>query len=184
MYLYLTELFAKTSPGAILHIGAEYCLEQRLAAISGVTYVTADSMASLVDLLEVNPAVRMSITDICFASDTFDLIICSHVLNLVKEDHRAIRELFRVLKPGGLALLLVPVDWQRTETVDRENLSTEERVKYYGEPDHVRQYGRDYLRRLRDAGFKVETFTIEDIRLADKYRIDTNDPLIIGHKSL
>ena len=78
-------------------------------------------MASLVDLLEVNPAVRMSITDIFSLPIPFDLIICSHVLNLVKERSRAIRELFRVLKPGGLALLLVPVDWQRTETVDREN---------------------------------------------------------------
>jgi SAM-dependent methyltransferase len=182
MYLYLVELFAKTPPTGILHIGPEFCLTQRLAAIPGARYVTADSMVSLIDLLEVKPAVCMSITDICFAPNQFDLIICSHVLEHVKEDRRAISELFRVLKPGGLALLPVPVDWHRADTDERENLSREERAEYYGEADHVRQYGRDYPKRLSDAGFVVETFRIEEPRLNERYRLDADDPLILARK--
>ena len=68
-------------------------------------------MVSIVDLLEVPPEVCMSITEACFPSNCFDLVICSHVLEHVREDRQAMAELFRVTRPGGLALLPVPVAW-------------------------------------------------------------------------
>jgi predicted SAM-dependent methyltransferase len=139
-------------------MGAEYCLERRLRAIPKSRYVTADSMVSLVDLLEVTPAVCASVTELSFRSDCFDLVICSHVLEHVKQDRLAMGELFRVTKPGGAAFVPVPVDWDRAETDERECLSVEERARFYGEADHVRQYGRDYVQRLKDAGFQVDTY--------------------------
>jgi len=175
--------FSARAPVAILHVGAEYCLEWRLRAIPKSRYVTTDSMATLVDLLEVTPAVCASVTELGFRSDFFDLVICSHVLEHVKNDRLAIAELFRVTKPGGLAIVPVPLDWSRDETDERDGLSAEDRARFYGEADHVRQYGRDYLERLREAGFRVDTFRLADPQLARRYRIDQSDPLIIVHKN-
>jgi hypothetical protein len=186
IYLYLhyqTKVFWGGAPVTILHVGAEYCLEWRLRAIPKSRYVSTDSMVSLVDLLEVTPAVCASVTELGFRSDSFDLVICSHVLEHVKHDRLAIAELFRVTKPGGLAIVPVPLDWSRAETDERDGLSAEDRARFYGEADHVRQYGRDYLERLREAGFQVDTYRLADLQIASRHRIDPGDPLIIAHKS-
>jgi SAM-dependent methyltransferase len=185
MYLYLnnqTRIFSGSAPVTILHIGAEYCLESRLRAIPKSRYITVDSMVSLVDLLEVVPAVCASVTELPFPSDYFDLVICSHVFEHVKDDRSAIAEVFRVVKFGGLAAVPIPIDWNRAETDEGGGLSAEERARVYGEADHVRQYGRDYVQRLKDVGFSVELYALADLRGASRYRIDSADPLIIGHK--
>ena len=185
MYFYLrdeTKVFSETARFTILHVGAEYCLQWRLKAIPNSRYVTADSMVSVVDLLEVAPAVCASVTELGFRSDCFDLVICSHVLEHVKEDQYAIAELFRVTKPGGVAIVPVPVDWSRYETDENRGLSAKERARFYGQADHLRQYGRDYVGRLKHAGFLVDTYRLADRQIADRYRIDSGDPLVIARK--
>jgi ubiquinone/menaquinone biosynthesis C-methylase UbiE len=112
----------------------------------------------------------------------FDLVICSHILEHVKSDRQAIGELFRVIKPGGLVLLPVPVDWNSEVTEEHEGLTPSERAERYGHADHVRKYGRDYLRRLKEVGFETEVYRLSEAHLAARYRIDIEDPLVIAKK--
>jgi SAM-dependent methyltransferase len=187
MYLYLrneTQLLTGKSPLRILHVGPEFCLKGLLVSIPNATYVSADLMVSIIDLLEVKPDVCMSVTEACFSSDAFDLVICSHVLEHVKADRRAIAELFRMTKPGGMAILPVPIEWNSEITEEQEGLSPSERAERYGEADHVRKYGRDYLQRLRDAGFEPYVFQLNESPIAKRHRIDLDDPLVVGLKAL
>jgi SAM-dependent methyltransferase len=185
MHLYLKNQTALTSgdrPLKILHIGPEFCLQPVLAAMPNATYVSADLMSSLVDLLEVKPDVCMSVTRGCFPSDAFDLVICSHVLEHVDADREAMVELFRMIKPGGLAIVPVPVAWDCELTDERTGLSPSQRAECYGEADHLRMYGRDYLDRLREVGFAAVLYRLDDPSLAMRYRIDLDDPLIVAQK--
>jgi len=87
----------------------------------------------------------------------FDVVICIHVFEHIDNDRSAMREICRVLKPGGIALLDVPIDETRDETFeDPSIIDPVERTKAYWQWDHVRLYGKDYARKLRDAGFTVE----------------------------
>jgi len=185
MYLYLREktgILSGNSAAKILHVGPEFCLQPLLASIPNAQYVSADSMVSIVDLLEVTPDVCMSVTEICFPPNMFDLVICSHVLEHVKADRQAIAELFRVIKPGGLAIIPVPIEWNSEVTEEQQGLSPSERAELYGEADHVRKYGRDYLHRLKEAGFETQLYRLEQSSLMERYRIDMNDPLVVAQK--
>jgi len=185
MYLYLrdqTDLLRGVKSVRILHVGPEFCLQPLLNSIPSATYVSTDLMMSIVDLLGIPPNVCMSVTQACFPSNTFDLVICSHVLEHVRADRQAIAELSRVTRPGGLALLPVPVAWDREITEERQELSPFERAELYGETDHLRKYGRDYLDRLREVGFGTRVFRLEDPFLLQRYRIDMGDPLVVARK--
>jgi len=126
----------------------------------------------------------MSAPEACFQSDAFDLVICSHVLEHVKADRQAIAELFRVTKPGGLAILPVPIAWNCEMTDERDDLSPSERSEIYGEEEHLRKYGRDYLDRLGEAGFATDLYRLDDPSLVQRYRIDMDDPLVVAQKHL
>jgi predicted SAM-dependent methyltransferase len=139
----------------VLHVAPEKCFEGRFREWLGESYITAD-------LSNPQAMVRMDVTDIRFPDDTFDVIYCSHVLEHVQEDRRAIREFYRVLKPGGWAILLVPITANRT-LEDPSVVDPAERLKLYGMKDHVRRYGPDYVDRLREAGFEVTTTTASQL---------------------
>lgn len=114
------------------------------------------------DLSRPRARVHTDITAIPFLESSFDVILCSHVLEHVADDGKAMRELFRVLKPGGWAVLLVPVDSRREETFeDPTVVAPTERERLFGQADHVRLYGRDFPSRLEKAGFTVR---VEDYR--------------------
>jgi len=95
-------------------------------------------------------------TDVPFKDGAFDLVVCVHVLEHVPDDRKAIREMVRVLKPGGMALLLVPIV---LEQLTRENdpavVTPEQRREAYWQEDHVRLYGGDFPQRLEEEGFDV-----------------------------
>ncbi len=110
--------------------------------------------------------VEMDITNIRYPDRSFDLIICSHVLEHIQDDKKAISELYRVLKDDGMAVILVPILTQKTFE-DPSITDPEERLKTFGECLHVRLCGKDYIDRIRDAGFHVETVTPETF-LSDK----------------
>ena len=87
---------------------------------------------------------------------SFDFIICSHVLEHVKDDRRAMRELNRVLADDGLGIVIVPLDLNRTSTDEEWGLSEEENIRRFGQKDHVRSYSKiDYIMRLEQSGFGV-----------------------------
>lgn len=141
--------------GKVLHFAPEPCMTQWLQPKAD-DYHTADLYSPTV----------MHKEDICnmsFADDTFDLVWCSHILEHVADDHKAMRELRRVLKPNGLAVIQVPV-WG-SKTTDEPLNTPEERVAKYFQEDHVRRYGADIEDRLRAADLKVETLRTDDLDL-------------------
>ncbi|MGH2944653.1 MAG: methyltransferase domain-containing protein, partial [Solirubrobacteraceae bacterium] len=150
IWLYLrdeTDLFGGSEPKRMLHVAPEPVLRERLAGEPLVDYLSADLEPGVAD-------VRMDITAIDFPADSFDVIYCSHVLEHVPDDARAMRELCRVLRPTGWAILQVPILLERTDE-DPSITDPEERLQRFAQRDHVRAYGPDYADRLRAAGFAV-----------------------------
>lgn len=132
----------------VLDIAPMDCLQRRFRTQSNLDYVS-------VDLESPIAMVKMDITDIQFPDNHFDCIICYHVLEHIPDDQRAMKEIFRVLKPGGWAILQVPVLREKTFE-DPTITAPKEREKVFGQCDHVRIYGLDYKDRLESAGFTVK----------------------------
>lgn len=99
---------------------------------------------------------RYDITNISAESETFDLIICYHILEHIIEDEKAMNELFRVLKPGGY--LLVQTPFKKGDIYEDLTLTSEsERQKFFGQKDHVRIYSVSGLeKRLQNSSFTIE----------------------------
>jgi predicted SAM-dependent methyltransferase len=133
----------------VLHFAPEKRLEQRLAAQPNLDYVSTD-------LDRPRAMVKADITALPFPDESFDVILCSHVLEHVIDDRQAMAELFRVLKPSGWAVLQVPISRRRSETFEDPTIvAPRDRERLYGQADHVRIYGRDFTARVREAGFTV-----------------------------
>jgi SAM-dependent methyltransferase len=135
----------------VLHIAPEPCFLKRFENQHGDTYITADMESPLAK-------VKMDIHRIPFPENHFDVVLCNHVLEHVKDDIQALREIHRVLKPGGWAILQVPffspVPDATVEDISISN--SREREKIFGQSDHVRRYGKDYPQRIRRSGLAVE----------------------------
>lgn len=157
VWLYLTTMTDLFDGQAkrVLHVAPERCFEKLLSDALGPGYLTAD-------LESPRAMVRMDITSIQYADNWFDVIYCSHVLEHVPEDRRAIREFYRVLRPDGWAILLVPVTVEQTFE-DPTIVEPQERLRAFGRPDHVRRYGPDFEDRLREAGFQVHCTRVSDL---------------------
>ena len=112
----------------------------------------------------------MDVTALPFPDNTFDWVLCNHVLEHVEDDHRGMTEIFRVLKSGGEAILQVPIAIEQEKTYENSALNTEyERARHYGQIDHVRLYGKDYSERLSSAGFSLRlTDPCKDGTLSEK----------------
>lgn len=153
IYLYLlykTELFNKSVK--LLHVAPEISLSKKFQACKNLDYLTAD-------LYNPSVMVKMDIANIQYPDTLFDVIICNHVLEHVIDDHKAMSELYRILKWGGWAILQVPLSLQLHETYEDQNITTpRERERFFGQNDHVRIYAKDYRHRLENVGFKVEEF--------------------------
>jgi hypothetical protein len=131
----------------MLHVAPEPQLTRLFQRADYIDYLSADVSAP-------NAMVKMDITEIQYSDNSFDVIYCSHVLEHVPDDNKAMREFYRVLKPGGWAILQVPITAETTfedATVNND----EQRERLFGQHDHVRRYGPDYKDRLMDAGFSV-----------------------------
>jgi SAM-dependent methyltransferase len=134
-----------------------------------------------VDLDSPLAQMQMDITDITFADNSFELIICNHVLEHIPDDAQAMRELFRVLKPGGLAILQVPISYAIDSTYeDFTIVDSEARLAAFGQRDHVRIYGPDYPQRLGRAGFAVKAHPVTEMFRddeVDQFRLLINERL-------
>jgi ubiquinone/menaquinone biosynthesis C-methylase UbiE len=114
------------------------------------------------DLLSPRAMIKMDITDIQFSDDYFDAIYCSHVFEHVPDDRKAMREFYRVLNPDGWAILLVPISGEKT-VEDASVSDPSERLRLFGQEDHIRMYGRDYIDRLHEAGFTVKIEKVSEL---------------------
>ena len=111
------------------------------------------------DLHQADVTHRVDITATNLFSDTYDVVIAHHVLEHIEADRQAMAEIFRLLKPGGVAVLSVPINGTREATYENPAITAvAERFAHFGAEDHKRLYGLDFSQRLMDAGFSVETF--------------------------
>lgn len=180
IWLYLknkTNFF--TAKKKVLHMAPEQCFLDIFKNLENLDYTTADLYSPIVD-------VKADILKLPFDDNSFDIVLCNHVLEHIEDDAKAMKELYRVLKPGGMGIFQIPQDLHLVKTYEDFSItSSEERAKHFGQYDHVRVYGRDYFDRLRQAGFKVEEVdyskTISS-ELVDKYRLTKGEILPVCFK--
>jgi SAM-dependent methyltransferase len=134
----------------VLHIAPEQCFHKRFRKMKNLVYITADLESPLAD-------VKLDVQNMPFGDNEFDVVICNHVLEHVPDDRKAIGEIYRVIKNGGYAILQVPTDYGMEKTLEDATITDPvEREKHFRQKDHYRFYGRDYLNRLKEAGFIIK----------------------------
>lgn len=169
LWLYLKNETGFFSEGLkVLHFAPEQAFYKRFRKLKNLDYTTTDLNSPLAD-------VKADICDLPFKSDTYDFILCNHVLEHIPDDTQAMRELYRILKPGGTAILQIPQDLSLEKTFEDDSItSRKERARIFGQYDHVRVYGRDYFDKLRSIGFNVKevdyTSRLKESEI-DKYRL-------------
>lgn len=133
----------------VLHFAPEQEFYKRFKKQANIEYTTTDLLSPLAD-------VKADICNLPFKDNEYDIIFCNHVLEHIPNDTKAMQELYRVLKPGGMGIFQIPQDLSRATTFsDNTIVDQKERAKIFGQYDHVRVYGRDYFDKLRSIGFKV-----------------------------
>ena len=136
----------------MLHIAPEVALMRKFKKMYASTpdrYITADLESPLADM-------HFDVQQIPLEAESFDAIICNHIMEHVEDDHKALRELYRIMRRGGWGVILSPVELEREKTFEDDTITDPaERTHIFGQYDHRRIYGRDYAARLREAGFEV-----------------------------
>ncbi len=150
LWLYLkdeTDFFI--SPKKVLHFAPEQAFYKLFRNQKNLDYTTTDLYSPLAD-------VKADICNLPFEDNSYDIILCNHVLEHIPDDSKSMQELFRVLKTGGMGIFQIPQDLSRATTFSDDSITDEkERAKIFGQYDHVRVYGRDYFDKLRSIGFEV-----------------------------
>ena len=163
-------------PMRVLHIAPELCFMKKFEDVHGKGYITADLESPLAK-------VKMDVHDIPFESDSFDCAFCNHVMEHVDDDIKAMSEICRVLKPGGWAIIQSPVYHDMEKTFEDPSITDPlEREKVFKQKDHQRIYGRDYGKRLQQAGFKVsEERYVEGLspEKVERYRIGNREEQVV-----
>ena len=152
LWLYLqneTDFFTAKTKKKVLHFAPEQEFYKRFKKQTNIDYTTTDLLSPLAD-------VKADICNLPFEDNTYDIIFCNHVLEHIPDDTKAMQELYRVLKPGGMGIFQIPQDILRATTFSDDTIvNQKERALIFGQYDHVRVYGRDYFDKLRSIGFTV-----------------------------
>tara|TARA_S200000501_G_scaffold72128_1_gene64133 strand:+ start:1149 stop:1913 length:765 start_codon:yes stop_codon:yes gene_type:complete len=134
----------------VLHFAPESALMNRFKKLKNLTYDTIDLNSPIADI-------KADICDLPFLDNSYDFILCNHVLEHIIDDNKAMTELYRVLKKNGIGIFQVPIDYNRNTTFEDFSIKNKrEKNKLFGQYDHVRIYGLDFFDRLQKAGFTVE----------------------------
>ncbi len=172
-----TDFFSK--PSKVLHFAPEQAFYKRFRKMKHLDYTTTDLNSPLADI-------KADICNLPFGENEYDIIFCNHVLEHIPDDTKAMQELYRVLKPGGMAILQIPQELNRDTTFEDDTITDRiERAKIFGQYDHVRVYGRDYFEKLRSIGFNVDevdyttTLSSEEV---DLYRLAQGEILPVCRK--
>ena len=181
MWLYLknkSDFFTKPNL-KVMHIAPEQCFHGKFKKQKNLDYVTGDLLSPIADL-------HFDLHDIPLEDNQYEVIFCNHVMEHVKDDLQCMKELYRIMKPGGWGIMQVPIDTSRTTTYEDWSITTpEEREKHFWQYDHVRLYGLNYPDRLREAGFNVEVVDFSKelpTEVFERYRIPKSELLYIVSK--
>lgn len=180
MWLYLkTKTNFFTANLKLLHIAPEYCFIKRFKAMKNLDYTTADLESPWAD-------VKMDINAMPFEDNSYDVVFCNHVLEHIPDDVHAMKEILRVMKPGGWSILQVPQNYLMEKTdEDLTVTDPKERERRFLQNDHFRLYGKDYADRLKKAGFEVEeNHLVNELapELAERYALPLTEVLYIARK--
>ena len=180
MWLYLKRTDFFTKPGLkVMHIAPEQCFHGLFKKQDNLDYTTGDLVSPIADL-------HFDLHDIPLEDNQYEVIFCNHVMEHVKDDLQCMKELYRIMKPGGWGIMQVPIDSNREETYEDWSItSPEEREKHFWQYDHVRLYGLNYPKRLEEAGFKVDIvdFSTElPTEVFERYRIPKTELLYVVRK--
>lgn len=180
LWLYLkqkTDFFTK--PHKMLHIAPEQCFYKLFKAQKNLDYLTGDYNSPIADI-------HFDLHKAPFEDNSFDVIFCNHVLEHVEDAHQCMKELYRVMKPGGWGVFQVPLDTTGAKTLEDKSIVTEEdREKHYWQKDHVRLFGLDYKDKLAAVGFNV---TVDDFvnaispELQERYRLPKGEMIYLCRK--
>jgi len=181
MWLYLknkSDFF--THPNLkVMHIAPEQCFYPKFKKQKNLIYTTGDLVSPLADL-------HFDLHNIPLEDNQYDVVFCNHVMEHVKDDLQCMKELHRIMKPGGWGIMQVPIDASRTETYEDWSITDpKEREKHFWQYDHVRLYGLNYPKRLEEAGFRVEIVDFSKELPPEKferYRIPKTELLYVVHK--
>jgi SAM-dependent methyltransferase len=182
LWLYLqneTDFFTGKDKKKVLHFAPEQEFYKRFKKQSNIEYTTTDLLSPLAD-------VKADICNLPFEDNHYDIIFCNHVLEHIPDDTKAMQELYRVLKPGGMGIFQIPQDFSRAVTFSDDSITDQkERAKIFGQYDHVRVYGRDYFDKLRSIGFTVveEDYTNKIApELVEKYCLAKGEIIPVCYK--
>lgn len=139
----------------------------------GNNLITADLIMDGVDI-------HSDITQLPFGNQSFNAVICSHVLEHIPDDRTAMSEMRRTLDSEGNVLIIIPKDKDREQTYEDDSItSPEARRREFGQEDHVRWYGKDFVQRLSESGFDVtiETYARElNSEIVNRYGLKVHSP--------
>lgn len=163
----------------LFEVSPKFSFARRFVRMRGLDYLGADLVA------RPHVGLRMDLTSTPIRSETFDALICVHVLEEIADDASAISELYRILRPGGWALVSVPTDMERPTYEDPTITDPKERKRVFGEKAHVRIYGYDLVDRLEAAGFEVEVDLAKDLdrSVRDRYGLRDDENIFFCRRA-
>ena len=181
MYLYLKQEsnFFTGENLSVLHMAPEQCFIDRFKKQKNLNYLTADIESPIADL-------HFDLHEIPLEDNRFDVVFCNHVMEHVENPLQCMKELYRVMKKGGWALMQVPQDFNRDITYEDASItSPKELEKHFWQKDHLRLFGKDYPQWLQKAGFIVEEFDLNkhfDKNVINRFRLLQGEILYIAKK--
>lgn len=163
----------------VLHVAPEQVFFKKFKKFKNWTYTTTDLNSPLADI-------KADLCNLPFKDETYDLILCNHVLEHIIDDIKAMKEIYRVLKTGGKAILQIPLDMEKEESYeDHTIINPKDRSKHFGQYDHVRIYGMDFFKKLSNIGFRYEKIDFTS-KLSDqdiiKYGLIKGELIPVGWK--
>ncbi len=186
VYYYLSnKIDIYNSQIKVLHIAPEPALYKFLRKRKNLNYITGTKYSE--GIYFHKDIDSMDLLDLPFKNEEFDLFISNHVLEHINDDAKAMSEIFRVIKKNGIAILQVPISYKIKSTYEDSTITDERlREEHFGQFDHVRIYGRDYIDRLENAGFKVTPYSAYDDHKnngkLEKVVLNHKEKLFVVHK--
>jgi len=152
-----TNLF--TDQLSLFEVSPKYSFSRKFTRLANLSYFGGDLYP------RTHTNFRLDLVSTPIRADSFDAVLCIHVLEEIIQDQQAMGEIFRILKPGGWAVVSVPTRMDQFTYEDPSITSPKERKRAFGEPDHVRIYGHDLKDRLEASGFRVQVDLADDVSI-------------------